>query len=218
MQKAKSRILETTYIALFAALIAVCAFITIPMPLPFISFTLQTFGVFAALGILGGRDGTTAVAVYILLGAIGVPVFSGFRGGFGVLIGPTGGYIAGFLGAALVYWLLTARKNTTARVLPFRHTVVCFRNRSRACGLHCRNREVRSALHRPRCHEVRTRVLAGKEDQNQEIAFGSYSEPNQLKNAFVVFTADAFLFISTNVRFDLCRESDSDEKTHIFVE
>ena len=100
MQKAKSRILETTYIALFAALIAVCAFITIPMPLPFISFTLQTFGVFAALGILGGR---------------GVPVFSGFRGGFGVLIGPTGGYIAGFLGAALVYWLLTARKNTTAR-------------------------------------------------------------------------------------------------------
>ena len=50
-----------------------------------------------------------------LLGAIGVPVFSGFRGGFGVLIGPTGGYIAGFLGAALVYWLLTARKNTTAR-------------------------------------------------------------------------------------------------------
>ena len=115
MQKAKSRILETTYIALFAALIAVCAFITIPMPLPFISFTLQTFGVFAALGILGGRDGTTAVAVYILLGAIGVPVFSGFRGGFGVLIGPTGGYIAGFLGAALVYWLMTARKNTTAR-------------------------------------------------------------------------------------------------------
>ena len=115
MQKAKSRILETTYIALFAALIAVCAFITIPMPLPFISFTLQTFGVFAALGILGGKDGTTAVAVYILLGAIGVPVFSGFRGGFGVLIGPTGGYIAGFLGAALVYWLMTARKNTTAR-------------------------------------------------------------------------------------------------------
>ena len=54
MQNAKSRILDTTYIALFAALIAVCAFITIPMPLPFISFTLQTFGVFAALGILGG--------------------------------------------------------------------------------------------------------------------------------------------------------------------
>ena len=102
MQKAKSRILETTYIALFAALIAVCAFITIPMPLPFISFTLQTFGVFAALGILGGRDGTTAVAVYILLGAIGVPVFSGFRGGFGVLIGPTGGYIIGFIPMAIV--------------------------------------------------------------------------------------------------------------------
>lgn len=85
MQKAKSRILETTYIALFAALIAVCAFITIPMPLPFISFTLQTFGVFAALGILGGRDGTTAVAVYILLGAIGVPVFRGSAADLGCL-------------------------------------------------------------------------------------------------------------------------------------
>ena len=58
---------------------------------------------------------TGRVAYDAGLGAIGVPVFSGFRGGFGVLIGPTGGYIAGFLGAALVYWLMTARKNTTAR-------------------------------------------------------------------------------------------------------
>lgn len=115
MQKAKVKILEITYIALFAALIAVCAFVTIPMPLPFISFTLQTFGVFAALGILGGRDGTAAVAVYILLGAVGVPVFSGFRGGFAVLAGPTGGYIAGFLGAALVYRLMTAGKSTAGR-------------------------------------------------------------------------------------------------------
>ena len=59
--------------ALFAALIAVCAWISIPATVP---FTLQTFAIFAALGLLGGKRGTVAVAVYLLLGAIGVPVFA----------------------------------------------------------------------------------------------------------------------------------------------
>lgn len=100
----KSRNMVLT--ALFAALLAVCAWISIPMG--DVAFTLQTFGVFLALLLLGGKRGTLAILVYLLLGAVGLPVFSGFRGGFGVLLGTTGGYIAGFLLTGLVYWLITA--------------------------------------------------------------------------------------------------------------
>lgn len=99
------RTLDLAYAALFAALIAVCAWISIPMTVP---FTLQTFGIFAALCTLGGRRGTYAVAVYLLLGAVGLPVFAGFSGGPGVLLGTTGGYITGFLAAGLLYWILTS--------------------------------------------------------------------------------------------------------------
>ncbi len=92
--------------ALFAALIAVCAWISIPATVP---FTLQTFAIFAALGLLGGKRGTVAVAVYLLLGAIGVPVFAGFQGGIGALLGTTGGYLLGFLLSALIVWGMEAR-------------------------------------------------------------------------------------------------------------
>ena len=91
---------------LFSALLAVCAWIA--LPLGDVAITLQTFGVFLCLGTLGGRRGTTSVFVYLLLGAVGLPVFSGFRGGFGALLSATGGYLTGFLFSALLYWLLTA--------------------------------------------------------------------------------------------------------------
>ena len=97
---------DLTYVALCAVLIAVCAWISIPAPVP---FTLQTFGIFAALTLLGGRRGCYAVAVYLLLGLVGLPVFSGVQGGPGVLLGTTGGYILGFLASALLYWGMTAR-------------------------------------------------------------------------------------------------------------
>ena len=88
-----------------AVIIAVCSWISIPTTVP---FTLQTFGVFMAVGLLGGKKGTISVLVYILLGAVGVPVFAGFSGGIGVLFGTTGGYIVGFLLSGLVYWAMTA--------------------------------------------------------------------------------------------------------------
>lgn len=103
----KFTVRDMTLCALFAALLAVCAWISIPTPWE-VSFTLQTFAVFAALGLLGGKRGTIALVVYMLLGAVGLPVFSGFKGGAGVLLGTTGGYIMGFLLSALLYWLLTA--------------------------------------------------------------------------------------------------------------
>lgn len=90
--------------ALASALIALCAWITIPSAIP---FTMQTFGVFLTLGLLGGKRGTAAVLTYLLLGAVGMPVFSGFRGGVGMLFGSTGGYLTGFLVAGGIYWLLT---------------------------------------------------------------------------------------------------------------
>ena len=90
-------------IAQSAAVMAVCSWISVPAAVP---FTMQTFGVFLAVGLLGGRRGTLAVLVYLLLGAAGLPVFSGFTGGPGHLLGPTGGYIIGFLFSALVMWLI----------------------------------------------------------------------------------------------------------------
>lgn len=99
----KFKAIDLVYIAIGAAITAICSWISIPTAVP---FTMQTFAVFAILGILGGRRGTLSILVYIILGAVGVPVFSGFRGGFGVIIGPTGGYIVGFLLTGLIYWLL----------------------------------------------------------------------------------------------------------------
>lgn len=92
-----------TRCALASALIAVCAWITIPASIP---FTMQTFGVFLMLGILGGKLGSASIGIYLLLGIVGLPVFSGFRGGFGTLLGSTGGYLVGFLVAGGIYWLL----------------------------------------------------------------------------------------------------------------
>ena len=91
------------YMALGAVIIAVCSWISIPTVVP---FTLQTFAVFSVLGLLGGKRGTISVLIYILLGAVGVPVFAGFSGGFGVILGPTGGYIIGFILMGLLYWLM----------------------------------------------------------------------------------------------------------------
>lgn len=101
-----SKIYKTALCGLFAAIIALCSWISIPIP-PEIPFTLQTFAVFCALGVLGGASGTAAIAVYILIGAIGVPVYAGFTGGLGILFGYTGGYFAGFIFSGLVYWLIT---------------------------------------------------------------------------------------------------------------
>lgn len=103
---------DTAYIGMTAALIAVCAWITVPYTVP---FTMQTFGVFVTLRLLGGRRGTAAIGLYILLGIAGVPVFSGFGAGIGVLAGPTGGYIAGFLLTGLLYCAAKPLRGTRMR-------------------------------------------------------------------------------------------------------
>lgn len=87
-----------------AALISVTAWIAVPFAVP---FTLQTFGVFCALLLLGGKLATIAISVYVLLGVIGLPVFAGFQGGTGVIFSPLGGFILGFIVMGLLYYFIT---------------------------------------------------------------------------------------------------------------
>ena len=94
---------RAAYAALFAAIISVCAQITVPGTIP---FTMQTFAVFAAMLLLDAGTSIISVALYLAIGAVGVPVFAGLRGGIGVLLGPTGGYIWGFIIAVALYALV----------------------------------------------------------------------------------------------------------------
>lgn len=116
---------DMTRCAFFAAAMAVCAWTGIP--LGDTVFTLQTLGVFLALGLLGGKWGTVSIVCYLLLGAVGVPVFSGFRGGVGALLGPTGGYLWGFLCTGLCYWAAEKVGKLPAMVLG---QLVCY-----GCGV-----------------------------------------------------------------------------------
>ena len=90
---------DLSRIALGAALLAVCSWLSIPLAVP---FTLQTFAVCLLAVLLGPRRGLQCLLVYLLLGAAGLPVFSGFKGGLGVLLGATGGYLAGFAPTVLI--------------------------------------------------------------------------------------------------------------------
>lgn len=86
---------DVSITAMFVVILAVCAWISIPTPTQ-ISFTLQTFAVCFGAAMLGFKRGMFAIIAYIALGALGVPVFSGFVG-FAALAGPTAGYIVGFV-------------------------------------------------------------------------------------------------------------------------
>ena len=124
--KSHSKTYDLVYVALFAVLIAICAWISVPTTVP---FTLQTFGIFLTVGLLGGKRGSMAVLVYILLGAAGIPVFSGFTGGIGRLLGSTGGYFVGFLASALVMWALEkvmGRKTWALAIQMVLGLIVCY--------------------------------------------------------------------------------------------
>ena len=126
MTATRSKTYDIVYIGVFAVIMAICSWISIPTTVP---FTLQTFGVFIAVGVLGGKRGSLAVLVFIILGAIGVPVFSGLTGGVGILLGSTGGYIIGFLFSALVMWAMEKLpvKNAFTQILSMiLGLVVCY--------------------------------------------------------------------------------------------
>ena len=96
---------DITLIGMMAAFICVAGPLTVPVgPIP---LSLATFAVYLAGAVLGWKRGTAAVALYLLIGLIGVPVFSGFTGGFQKLAGITGGYLVGYLFCALITGLGT---------------------------------------------------------------------------------------------------------------
>jgi biotin transport system substrate-specific component len=92
---------EMCYIGIFVAVIAVCAQISVPQP-GGVPFTLQAWAISLAGLVLGPKKGMLAALIYVLLGAIGAPVFANFSGGFGVIMRPTGGFILSF---PVVAWL-----------------------------------------------------------------------------------------------------------------
>jgi len=112
MNKLKTR--DIAYIAMGVALIAICSWISIPTTVP---FTMQTFAVCLVTALLGLKRGLWTVAAYILLGAVGAPVFAGFKGGFGALLGTTGGYIVGFLFTALIVGIAVEKFGRSLPVL-----------------------------------------------------------------------------------------------------
>ena len=104
MNKSKTKDLAT--VSLCAALMCVCSWIQFPSAVP---FTLQTFAVFFIALTFGTKKALTSTVIYILLGAVGLPVFSGFQGGVGALRGATGGFVLGFIPSVIAVSLL-ARK------------------------------------------------------------------------------------------------------------
>jgi biotin transport system substrate-specific component len=119
----RKAIAGTTLTALFAALIAAGTFISIPLPFSPVPIVLQNFFALIAGLILGPLMGGLAVGLYLLAGAIGAPVFAGATGGFVHFLGPTGGFLFGYLLAALSAGLIAGRpragvKTPLWRVIP----------------------------------------------------------------------------------------------------
>ena len=113
-------------ISFFATLLAICAWICIPTVVP---FTMQTFAVFLAMLVLGGKKGTIVIGIYLLLGAVGLPVFSKGTAGIGVLLGNTGGYMIGWLilGMIMIFIDRISEKDSEKPVI--------YRKRLQAAGM-----------------------------------------------------------------------------------
>ena len=111
---ARISIREIAYTALGVALLIICSWLSVPLTVP---FTMQTFAVCLVAALFGLKIGMLAVAVYLLLGIAGVPVFAGFEGGLGYLLGATGGYLVGFLLTALVVRIAADKRGRGKKVL-----------------------------------------------------------------------------------------------------
>lgn len=105
---------KTAYLALcglFAAFTAICSYINIPLGFTPIPMNLATLAVFMAGGLLGKKYGAVSILVYVLMGAAGLPVFAGFQAGIGVLAGPTGGFLVGYIAASFIVGFITENRS-----------------------------------------------------------------------------------------------------------
>lgn len=122
----KIKAVDIVSVAMMTALIVVCSWIYIPIGN--IPVTLQTFAVCAAVGIFGMKKGSLAVVVYLILGILGLPVFSFFKGGIGALFGATGGYTIGFVLCAFVSgFIISKSKKISVMIMGFSiGLIVCY--------------------------------------------------------------------------------------------
>ena len=100
---------------IFAAIVTICSWITVPLPFTQVPINLAVLGVLLAGGCLGSKYGSLSILIYILLGAVGIPVFAGFGAGLGTLAGPTGGYIVGYILCAAIAGLGNCSLGTARR-------------------------------------------------------------------------------------------------------
>lgn len=124
--KTANKTKDMALIALFAIIISICAWISIPTAIP---FTMQTFGVFLALDVLGGKRGSFSIIIYLLLGIVGVPVYAGGLSGIGIIFGNTGGYMIGWLLAGFIMWImehLLGRKEWVLALSSILGLLVCY--------------------------------------------------------------------------------------------
>lgn len=102
---------EITLVGMCAALMAIFSQLSIPLPFTSVPVTLQVFGLVILAVIVGAKIGTLSLIVYTIIGAIGLPVFANFHSGFGVILGPTGGYIIGFIIMAFLIGYVSSKEN-----------------------------------------------------------------------------------------------------------
>lgn len=168
----KLKIKKMTLAALLTAVIAASAWISVPTPFG-VNLTLQTFGVCLAGFVLGAKWGMVATAAYLAIGAVGLPVFSSFTGGIGVLFGASGGFLFGFLFSAV---LCGMAKNATRK--PIEYLLMCL-----------------SVLI---CHTTGVIQFSYITGNGVLAAFLSASLPFLLKDFIIVFFAG---FISKKIKF-----------------
>ncbi|MGE5592854.1 MAG: biotin transporter BioY [Betaproteobacteria bacterium] len=111
----RNDIYSLTRIALFAAITSALAFVSIPLPFTPVPVTAQSFGPMLAGLLLRPREAALSQLLYVLIGVVGIPVFAGGASGFGVLAGPTGGYLLGFVAGSCVTSLLAEKHAASKR-------------------------------------------------------------------------------------------------------
>lgn len=114
---ARNNITDFVYAAMFAALTAVLGFISVPLPFSPVPVSGQSLGIMLAGSILTARQAGYSILTFVLIGAAGIPVFSGFTGGLGIVLGPRGGYYLGFLVGAIAIALLRGKGQSLWRLI-----------------------------------------------------------------------------------------------------
>lgn len=128
MQREKNilKLKNSILIALFSVIILICSRIAIPTVIP---FTLQSLGVFLALGILGGKKGCLSLLLYITLGLIGIPISATGEAGFALFVGPTAGYFIGWILCGIIFWIFECQmgnSNKTRLIFLSLGTIICY--------------------------------------------------------------------------------------------